>query len=86
MLEIYANDIQIRSNFVCHLEQHIHEDMPNLSPKEASMRQLENADFNQLNIVTPCSCEDCATFFSPTRQLTLRNPSEGPSEGFRNVN
>ena len=44
-LKIYANDIQIRSNFVCHLEQHIHEDMPNLSPKEASMRKLENADF-----------------------------------------
>ena len=44
-LKIWSNDIGMRWNFLCHLIQHIHEDMPNLSPKEASMRKLKNADF-----------------------------------------
>ena len=52
-LKIWSNDIGMRSNFVCHLISHIHEDMPNLSPKEASMRKLKIAKMEIFKIVTP---------------------------------
>ena len=68
----------MRSNFVCHLISHIHEDMPNLSPKEASMRKLKNADFQMSHHLDWKMLE---RFFRGSRATPLRTPQKGLLRG-----